>query len=316
MQGCIAADAATAREFRGRPRASEVSSHSVSAYTLPEVARICRISPARLRYWKRTRLLEPTRSVHAFGFRDLISVRLVVELIDRGVPLRRIRRSLEAVSQHIPDLELPLGALRLWPHAAARLAVRHEGVWVEPTGQLLLDFPHAGAPSQDAAAPTAPAWRNFARRLAAEWFERGCQLDSERATWAAAIAAYERALHLDPECADTHCNLGSVYFNQNRRALARASYERALALAPRHLEAHLNLATLLEEEGQDRGALRHYRVALALDPFIPDTHVSLALLYERLGLARKALGSWRRYVQLAPCGTWAEIARGRLRRPD
>ena len=108
--------------------------------------------------------------MQAFGFRDLISVRLVVELIDRGVPLRRIRRSVEAVSHRIPELELPLGALRLWPHAAARVAVRHEGVWIEPDGQLLLDFPRTDVPAQEVAAPGAPAWRNFARRLAAEWF--------------------------------------------------------------------------------------------------------------------------------------------------
>ena len=73
---------------------------------------------------------------------------------------------------------------------------------------------------------------------------------------------------------------------------------------------------MLEEDGQDRAALRHYRAALTIDPFVADTHVSLALLFERLGLARKALGSWRRYVQLAPRGTWVEIARGRLRQPD
>ncbi|HEY8154383.1 MAG TPA: tetratricopeptide repeat protein [Myxococcota bacterium] len=284
----------------------------MSAFTLPEVARICRVSPARLRYWKRTQLLEPARGARDFGFRDLVSIRTVVELIDRGVPLRRIRHSMQAVSSRIPELELPLSALRHWPHAAAKVAVHHQGVWVEPDGQTLLDFPPPSIAPQAVSAPIAPAWRDFARRLAAEWFERGCQLDSERSTYAAAIAAYERALVLDPACADTHCNLGSVYFNQNRRSLARASYERALALVPGHLEAHLNLATLLEEEGQDAAALRHYRRALALAPMLPDTHVSLALLYERLGLPRKALGCWRRYLQLAPSGAWAEIARGRL----
>ena len=282
----------------------------MSAYTLREVARICRVSPARLRYWKRTRLLEPERGVRSFGFRDLVSVRTVVELIDHGVPLRRIRRSLQTASRQIPELEL--SSLRHWPHAAARVAVHHDGVWVEPDGQALLDFPPPALASQGVAAPLAPAWRDFARRQAAEWFERGCQLDSDRSTYAAAIAAYQRALALDPGCADTHCNLGSVFFNQNRRGLARASYERALALSPDHLEAHLNLATLLEEDGQDAAALRHYRRALALAPMLPDTHVSLALLYERLGLPRKALGCWRRYLQLAPNGAWAEIARGRL----
>jgi tetratricopeptide (TPR) repeat protein len=282
----------------------------VSAYTLREVARICRVSPARLRYWKRTRLLDPARDARAFGFRDLVSVRAVVELTRHGVPLRRIRRSLEKATRQIPDLDL--SSLRHWPHAAARLAVHHDGVWVEPDGQALLDFPPPALASQAVAAPIAPAWRDFARRQAGEWFDRGCQLDSDRSTYAAAIAAYQRALALDPGCADTHCNLGSVFFNQNRRGLARASYERALALSPDHLEAHLNLATLLEEDGQDAAALRHYRRALALAPMLPDTQVSLALLYERLGLPRKALGCWRRYLQLAPNGAWAEIARGRL----
>ena len=235
----------------------------------------------------------------------------MVELIDRGVPLRRIRRSMQAVSSRIPELDLSLAALRHWPHAAARVAVHHQGVWVEPDGQTLLDFPPPALAPQGVAAPIAPAWRDFARRQAAEWFERGCQLDSERSTYAAAIAAYERALALDPGCADTHCNLGSVYFNQNRRSLARASYERALALAPAHLEAHLNLATLLEEEGQDAAALRHYRRALALAPMIPDTHVSLALLYERLGLL--AQGD-RLLASLPAAGAERRLGRDRARK--
>jgi DNA-binding transcriptional MerR regulator len=286
----------------------------VSAYTLPEVARICRISPARLRYWKRTRLVAPAREPERFGFGDLLSVRALALLVQHGVPVRRIRRSVEAVSHSIPELESPLGALRLCPHAAAGVAVRHHGVLVQPDGQALLDFASAGVAPPETA-PSAPAWRAFARRMAGEWFERGCQLDAERSTFAAAIAAYERALELDPEHADALCNLGSVYFNQNRRELARSCYERTLGLEPQHLEAHLNLATLLEEDGQDAAALRHYRRALAIDPFAPDTHVSLALLYERIGLAGKARALWRRYLQLAPKGTWSDIARKRLGEP-
>ena len=290
----------------------------MSAYTLPEVARICRVSPARLRYWKRTRLLEPTRGVQAFGFRDLVSVRIVVELIDRGVPLRRIRRSVEAVShQHSRARAAARRAAALAARRGARGGATTRVCGSSRTVSCCSISRRADAPSQPVAAPTAPAWRDFARRLAAEWFERGCQLDSERATWAAAIAAYERALALDPECADTHCNLGSVYFNQNRRvAGARQLRARARARAapPRGASEPGDPA---RGGGPGRGrAARTTADALALDPFIPDTHVSLALLYERLGLARKALAAWRRYLQLAPRGAWAEIARGRLRRPD
>ena len=59
-------------------------------------------------------------------------------------------------------------------------------------------------------------------------------------------------------------------------------------------------------------ALRHYKVALDADPMYADAHVSLALVYEKIGLRRKARSYWRRYLQLEPSGTWAEIARQRL----
>jgi len=102
----------------------------VGGYTIPEVARICRVSPARLRYWKRTRLFEPERGPQPFGFRDLVSVRTVVELIDRGVPLRRIRRSLAAVSSRIPELELPLSALTRELHEELGIDVERAYPWL------------------------------------------------------------------------------------------------------------------------------------------------------------------------------------------
>ena len=127
-----------------------------------------------------------------------------------------------------------------------------------------------------------------------------------------AIEAYKRAIECDPDCADAHCNLGSVYFNQDRLASSRACFEHTLVIDPHHVEANLNLATLLEDEGRYQMALRHYKVALDAEPMYADAHVSLALVYEKIGLRRKARGHWRRYLQLEPSGTWVEIARQRL----
>jgi len=291
----------------------------VGAYTLEDVARITGVSRARLRYWERTALLEPTlardsgaarRRNSEFDFRDLVTVRSVLSLLDRGVSLRRIRRSVEALRQRIPDVDRPLGSLRPWLDGSRRVVLRHDGVLVEPDGQLVLEFGPARQPSP--VALCAPASSALRRELAAKWFEQGCKLDSDRTTYAEAIEAYVRAIECDPDCADAHCNLGSVYFNQDRLSSSRACFERALALDPQHVEANLNLATLLEEEGRFQMALRHYKVALDADPMYADTHVSLALLYEKIGLRRKARGHWRRYLQLEPSGTWVEIARRRL----
>ena len=291
----------------------------MGTYTLDDVARITGVSRARLRYWERTALLEPAvardsgnsrREGSEFEFRDLVTVRSVLSLLDRGVSLRRIRRSVDAIRKRIPDVDRPLGSLRPWLDGSPRVVVRHDGVLVEPDGQLVLEFAPTRANSP--VALCAPASNASRRESAEEWFEQGCKLDSNRETYAEAIEAYMRALECDPDCADAHCNLGSVYFNQDRLASSRACFERSLAIDPQHVEANLNLATLLEDEGRYQMALRHYKVALDADPMYADAHVSLALVYERIGLRRKARGHWRRYLQLEPSGTWIEIARQRL----
>jgi len=203
-----------------------------------------------------------------------------------------------------------LGSLRPWLDGSRRVVVRHDGVLVEPDGQLVLEFTPSGAAPPVALCP--PAASDSRRESAADWFEQGCKLDSNRETYAEAIEAYKRAIECDPDCADAHCNLGSVYFNQDRPASSRICFERALAIDPNHVEANLNLATLLEEEGRFQMALRHYKVALRTDPMYADVHVSLALVYEKIGLRRKARVHWRRYLQLEPSGTWVAIARQRL----
>jgi tetratricopeptide (TPR) repeat protein len=185
---------------------------------------------------------------------------------------------------------------------------------MEPDGQLLLELEGA-EPNGDVARlerRSAAPGSDEAKRLAAGWFERGCEFDGDHATYADAAEAYQKAIEADPEFADAHCNLGSVCFNQNRRERARGCFTRALEIEPGHVEANLNLGTMFEEEGRDELALRHYRAALETDAHYPDVHVSLALLYEKLTLGRTARAHWRRYLQLAPQGPWSDVARSRL----
>ena len=93
------------------------------------------------------------------------------------------------------------------------------------------------------------------------------------------VEAYEKALAADPEFADAHCNLGTVFYNQERKSKARDCFNRTLEFDPRHLEAHLNLAVMLEEEGRQEAALVYYKRADEIDPLCAETHVSLALYF-------------------------------------
>ena len=293
----------------------------VGSYSLSEVARICRVPASHLRRWRRMMLWRSARSgSHAFDFRDLVAVRRLRGLLERGVPIAQIRRGVQAVRARHPDLERPVDALDVWIAGAPRVVLRSEGVLAETDGQIVLDF--AGSADVERVAAVA-SWappgaarsdspQNAVARSASEWFEVGCRLDADRETWGEAIEAYRCALEADPEHADSHCNLGSVYYNQGRRAPARSCFERAIEIDPAHVEANLNLATMLEEDGSNELALRHYKRALGSDPLYADAHVSVALLYEKLGLRRTARGHWRRYLQLDPAGAWADVARRHL----
>lgn len=307
-------------------------------YSLGDVARILKVSPRRLRYWRKTRLIPADPGGEAasrapqlgldesgddgsgYAFRDLVVLRTIVSLVDKGIPLQRIRRNLETLRDRVPELDEPATALRLWDEHSSRLVVRRDGRLEEAGGQLVLDF-DADGPSEDGAPVQSLAEFESPERLggarledALEWFERGCELDAESAKWAEAIEAYERALEIEPDYADAYCNLGAVRYNQGQRAEARRAFEACLEREADHVEANFNLANVLEEQGEDDAALAHYRRALAADPLYPDLHINLALLYEKLRREKPACDHWRRYLQLDPQGSWAEVARMRLER--
>ncbi|HSQ62362.1 MAG TPA: tetratricopeptide repeat protein [Polyangiaceae bacterium] len=51
---------------------------------------------------------------------------------------------------------------------------------------------------------------------------------------------------------------------------------------------------------------------MARDARFADAHFNLAMAYEQLGERGKARGHWKRYLDLEPQGTWADIARKHL----
>jgi tetratricopeptide (TPR) repeat protein len=293
----------------------------VRAYSFLEASRIAGVSQARLRAWTRAALVRPSvasESAPGFGFRDLVGIRRIRALRQSGVSLRRIRRSVTAIRSRMPGMGDPVEALRLGPGGGKRLLVQHGGALYEADGQMILDLARDSSGQREVTfLGEASTGSGLDAQLAGQWFERGCRLDADPSTHQQAIEAYRRALAADPAFADAYCNLGAVYQERGQRDAARDCYERALGFDPEHVEANLNLAGLLEEEGREALALRRYKAALRADPLRAEAHLGAALLYEKLGAPRRAREHWRRYLQLAPRGAWAKIARQHLTRdPD
>jgi DNA-binding transcriptional MerR regulator len=273
-------------------------------YSLRDVARILKVSPGRLRYWQRTELVQSLAASSGeddYAFRDLVVLRAILSLIDKGIPLQRIRRNLEMLRDRLPELDDPAAALRIFDDVSARLVVRHAGRLEEAGGQLLLEFEEASSVLEEPVARLADfEAASGAGRTATKPETANSGLPE---TIEVAISWFERG-----------CNLGAIRYNQGQRVAARRAFESCLEREADHVEANFNLANVLEESGEDAAALAHYRRALASDPLYPDLHINLALLYEKIGRPRPGLDHWRRYLQIEPDGSWAEVARRKLDR--
>ncbi len=363
----------------------------VNLYTVRDVARLFGLHESRIRYWAQTGFINPSGSDcgrRLYTFIDILSVKAAKELLDRGIPLQRVRKNLQALREASPQLERPLAQLRVCSDGENLIVAHKEGTFDPLSGQRLLDFevddlrksladilqlspvqpppaaatPGAGtilaepaaadapamqAPASDArtrrgkrrapedepaaqpggqaAAPTAtPASRTAAPTVPAGeerpstaygWFLLGCRRETEESGEPEAIAAYTKALELDPGLASAHTNLGNVHYRQGDRARALHHYQAACALDPDQPEAHYNLANLFEEEDDLEMAIAEHRRALASNPDFADAHFNLALVLERVGSRVQALSHWRRFLELFPEGgeeEWRSLARKRV----
>ena len=66
------------------------------------------------------------------------------------------------------------------------------------------------------------------------------------------------------------------------------------------------------ERGEARTAVDFFRGALRSDPRFADAYFNLAMAYEQVGQPDLAKPCWRRYLEIEPSGTWAEIAKKHL----
>jgi len=97
-----------------------------------------------------------------------------------------------------------------------------------------------------------------------------------------AVRAGRRALKIEPENAETLCELSGAYLESERAADALEAAEAALALAPDMPAARLNLALAHFAEGRDQqagGSLSraetHYRRAVVSEPTLAEAWVNL-----------------------------------------
>ena len=81
-----------------------------------------------------------------------------------------------------------------------------------------------------------------------------------------AIVAYQKALSIKPDLAETYYNMGNALKGKCKLDEAIGAYNKALAIKPDFAEAYNNMGNTLQEQGKLEEAIEAFNKALALKP--------------------------------------------------
>jgi len=125
-----------------------------------------------------------------------------------------------------------------------------------------------------------------------------------------ALAAYDRAIAMQPDFAVTHSGRGSVLQAAGRFEDALAAFDRAITLDPVYADAHYHRGDLLQKSGKYAEALAAFDRAVALKPDVATAHNDRAAVLHALGKHEEAQTAWRRAVALKPAYAEAHYNQG------
>jgi len=263
------------------------------------VAEILGISASRLRSLARSVLVDPKRgdrNEYRFSFADVIILRTTRDLMESGIPLRRVKRVLNSLREQLPD-DQPLSALHITSDGDSVVVKEEKTMWDPQTEQVHLDFS-----VQELAEKIAPIAGAIVERTpisemtADDWYDLA--LDLEGVATDRAKEAYTRAIVLNPGHVHAHLNLGRLLHEGGEIESAEAHYRQALSANPESALAAFNLGVALEDLDRVGDAIEAYQRALRFEPDTASAHYNLSRLYEKRGRTKEALRHLADYKRL------------------
>lgn len=271
------------------------------SWTRKEICRVLSLEERQLRSWEKQGLIPPSDT---YAFSDLLTLRTLNTLRAQKVPVDHIRESFQSMQDRFGHRP---GDVKIVTEGK-RISIQYSGQRIEPvTGQLFFDFDTAppAAPRMMVAKPDA----GWSREQSDFWFQKGLELEQSNAPVQESVAAYLKAVELNPRAAGALVNLGTIFFHKREWSKSEQYYRAAVEADPNYALAHYNLGNLYDERNDSDGAYLHYHAALKLQPQYADAHYNLALLHQGQGDMMRALGHWQAYLKIDPSSQWALIAK-------
>lgn len=150
------------------------------------------------------------------------------------------------------------------------------------------------------------------RRLAAWARNRRGELEADAGQDQPALADFQVAISLDPDCSLAIHNRAVTLAQQNQYEAALRDFNRVIELNPGLAVAYQNRAELLAAIGRLDDAVRDYNQALEGLPNVGALYRGRGNAYERLGDDAKALADFNHAIQIEPNNADAYNQRGSL----
>ena len=275
-------------------------------YSPEDVQRILGLTSKQLEQWERLRLVSAQKegAERYYDFRDLIGLRTIKQLLEKGVTANRLQKAVSALKEKLSQVETPLSQLRILSDGKDVL-VEQGAARLEPvSGQFVLNFETRELDE---------SVRVIAKgRSADEWMSLALTYEADLQARPKAMEAYDRCVDADPGNVGALLNCGTLHYEDGNFEKAAEYFERALEMDERSSLAHFNLGSVLEDMGRVEEARQHLRQAVRMEPRYCDAHYNLAFVCEKLGAVADAREHWATYLKLDPVGPWAAHARQRL----
>ncbi len=126
------------------------------------------------------------------------------------------------------------------------------------------------------------------------------------------MAAYRRALQLNPDYAEAHNNVGNILREMGKMEAAIGAYLRAARLQPDNAVPHFNLAQALQAAGRFEEALAAYGKALLAKPDYFEVLANVAIILASLQRFDEALASYAKAAALKPDASITHQAMGEI----
>ena len=251
-----------------------------STFSTRAAARILAVSPDRIRYWVRRRLINPAAlpgRKYRFAFNDLLVMRLAKDLLRERRHLEPLQRCLKRMIDLV-DPGRSVTSLKL-VNDEGRIVVSDNGVLIEAeTGQLLFDF--------RSERPTGKVEESFGPARVRERFEEERRI-AERDPLKA-LTIYSDMVGREPGNFEAHMRLSTLLEREGDLQGSLRHLLGAAAIVPASAEVHLRLGLLYRKREEHQPSLRSFLRALDCDPTSVEAHRNAAELYEASGRKREA----------------------------